>query len=138
MILQRINWHPSRGEIRYFAVTLAIAAILLAVLALAVKGIIPALWLGGVGLALALACFLMRTTLGKWVYLFWMAVTFGLAIVISPIVIGAIFYLILTPIGIIARIFGKDDLRLKQPQNAATYLVDIENPPDRDSFHRQF
>lgn len=138
MILQRINWHPSRGEVRYFAVTLAIAATLLAVLALAAKGIIPALWVGGIGLILAALSFLTAATFGKWVYLLWMGITFILSIVVSPIVIGVIFYLILTPIGIISRLLGKDDLRLKQPSDAASYLVDVENPPDRDSFHRQF
>lgn len=138
MILQRINWHPSRGEVRYFAITLALLATLSAVVALALKGIIPALWVGGIGLVLALACFLMTAALGKWVYLLWMGVTFVIAVVISPIVIGAIFYLILTPIGILARLFGKDELRLKQPRDVISYFVDVESAPDRDSFHRQF
>ncbi len=138
MILQRINWRPSRGEVRYFAITLAIAATLLAVLALAVRGIIPALWVGGIGLALALASFLMTATLGKWAYLLWMGVTFILAVVISPVVIGVIFYLILTAIGIIARLIGRDELRLKRSKDADSYFIDVESNPDRESFHRQF
>lgn len=58
--------------------------------------------------------------------------------VVSPIVLGIIFFGILTPVGFVGRLMGRDPLRLKRGA-AATYWVDREMPsPDAASFKNQF
>ena len=57
---------------------------------------------------------------------------FGLLLgrIISPIVMGLIFFLVVTPIGLIMRIFGKDLLNLKFNKNQS-YWIEKNGPESR-------
>ena len=54
---------------------------------------------------------------------------FGLLLgrLISPIIMGIIFFFVVTPIGLILRIFGKDVLNLKK-NNAKSYWIKKNGP----------
>ena len=54
---------------------------------------------------------------------------FGLLLgrLISPIIMGTIFFFVVTPIGLILRIFGKDVLNLKK-NNAKSYWIKKNGP----------
>ena len=59
-------------------------------------------------------------TISIWLpsYLFplnklWMQFGFMLGMIISPIVMALIFFLMFTPIGVVMRLFGRDELSLK-------------------------
>jgi hypothetical protein len=58
--------------------------------------------------------------------------------IVSPIVLGAIFFLILTPVALVTRLFGRDELRLKR-KAATSYWIDRtnENSP-AETFKNQF
>ena len=43
--------------------------------------------------------------------------------IVSPLVMGVIFFLVVSPIGIIMRIFRKDLLRLKVNKSAKSYWI---------------
>jgi len=75
----------------------------------------------------------------KWIYIAWMSVALGLGFVMAHVILTSLFYLMMTPMGLIARVFGKDFLRLKLDRAAATYWI----PRDRKSrspaeYERQF
>ena len=53
----------------------------------------------------------------------WMKFGMYLGIFISPIVMGFVFFLVVTPIGLIMKIFGKDLLNLKKNQKTTYWLV---------------
>ena len=55
--------------------------------------------------------------------------------IISPIIMGIIFFLVVTPIGLVMRIFGKDLLRLKK-DNSNTYW--INRPNSESNLKNQF
>ena len=58
--------------------------------------------------------------------------------VVSPIVVGALFFLLITPTALVTRLFGRDPLRLKR-QDVDSYWIDREPPgPQLDSFKHQF
>jgi len=58
--------------------------------------------------------------------------------VISPIVLGVMFFVLITPIAVIARIFGRDELKIKK-LFVQSYWVDRLPPaPRSDSFKNQF
>tara|TARA_B100000886_G_scaffold57849_1_gene35571 strand:- start:127 stop:510 length:384 start_codon:yes stop_codon:yes gene_type:complete len=50
--------------------------------------------------------------------------------VISPLVMGMIFFFVVTPIGLIMRIFGKDVLNLKYNSNK-TYWIEKTGPKSK-------
>jgi hypothetical protein len=64
---------------------------------------------------------------------------FGLLLgrIVSPIVMALIFYVAVTPTGLIMKLFGKDILCLRFDQNAGTYWIARENEPET-SMKNQF
>ena len=59
--------------------------------------------------------------------------------VISPVVLGLLFYLCIAPIGLLMRACGKDPLRLKRDAKMASYWIAREPPgPSGDSLKNQF
>jgi hypothetical protein len=59
--------------------------------------------------------------------------------VVSPIALGILFYGILTPLGVIIRLSGKDPLHLKLDPHADSYWIARKPPgPAPDSMINQF
>ncbi len=50
--------------------------------------------------------------------------------IVSPIIMGIIFFLVVTPIGLIMRLFGKDVLNLKYNNNKS-YWIEINGPKSK-------
>jgi hypothetical protein len=62
---------------------------------------------------------------------------FGLLLhkIVSPIVLGIMFFVVITPMGVVMRLFGKDPLRLRIDRGASTYWIGRTPPgPPADSF----
>ena len=58
--------------------------------------------------------------------------------VVSPIVLGIIFFVILTPVAIAGRLFGRDELRIKRNAVQSYWIDRVPPGPDGDSFKNQF
>ncbi len=68
----------------------------------------------------------------------WMKLGVLLGRLVNPLVIGAIFFLVLTPVGLLMRFAGRDELRLL-PQQRETHWRTREKPErDQTSFKNQF
>ncbi len=68
----------------------------------------------------------------------WFYLGKGLGKIVSPIVLGIIFFGILTPISVVTRLFGRDELRLKR-RAVNSYWIDRAPPgPTAQSFGNQF
>ena len=50
--------------------------------------------------------------------------------IMSPVIMGIIFFLVVTPIGLLMRLFGKDILNLKF-NNKATYWIETNGPKSK-------
>ena len=50
--------------------------------------------------------------------------------IVSPIIMGVIFFLVVTPTSILLKIFGKDVLKLKY-NNSKTYWLDKNEPKSK-------
>lgn len=69
----------------------------------------------------------------------WMRFGMLLHKIVSPLVLGIMFFGVITPMGIVMRLMGKDLLRLSADPNAPTYWVRRTPPgPAADSFKHQF
>ncbi|NIO41290.1 MAG: hypothetical protein GTO41_14600 [Burkholderiales bacterium] len=65
---------------------------------------------------------------------------FGLLLgrIVSPLVLAVLFFLVITPVALLTRLFGRDELRLKR-RDKSTYWISREPPgPDRQSFKNQY
>ena len=68
--------------------------------------------------------------------LIWMKFGELLGKIISPIVMGIVFFLVVTPIGIIMRLMGKNLLGLKKNNNKKSYWMKKDNY--KTSMKKQF
>ena len=59
--------------------------------------------------------------------------------IVSPIVLGLMFYVVLTPIGIAMRLFGRDEMRRRWNRDAKSYWIARDPPgPAPGSLDNQF
>ena len=68
----------------------------------------------------------------------WMFIGYIIGLIISPIVLGLIFFFFITPIALIFKIFGRDELKIKK-NNLQTYWLNRKNIElSTKSFNDQF
>jgi Saxitoxin biosynthesis operon protein SxtJ len=137
MALIKINDNPTTRELRQFAgiwfpvFWLIVAAVLArsgsprAAITAAVVGIV----VGAIGLA--------RPRFIHPIYLIWMYLAYPIGFVVSHLLLGVIFYLVLTPVGLLMKIFGYDPLQ-RRLGTAATYWVRAEPATNKNQYFRQF
>ena len=68
---------------------------------------------------------------------YWMRLGQLLGMVVSPVVLGVIFFGIFTPIAISMRLFGRDELRIKLMRSPSYWITGI-NLRRSGSFYQQF
>ena len=68
----------------------------------------------------------------------WFMLGLALGKIVSPIVLGIIFFGLITPIALIAKLLGRDELKLKRPKKSSYWSEPIGSNSDADSFKNQF
>jgi Saxitoxin biosynthesis operon protein SxtJ len=69
----------------------------------------------------------------------WLCVGLLLQRIVSPVVLGMLFFLTVTPIGLLMRLTGKNPLHLGFDREAQSYWIDRRPPgPAPDTMPRQF
>jgi hypothetical protein len=94
------------------------------------------IWLviSGIFLAFALLFPVVLTPLNKM----WFALGLLLGKVVSPIVLGILFFIVITPVAMVTRLFGRDVLLIKK-RSVSSYWIDRTPPgPRPESFKDQF
>ncbi len=96
---------------------------------------IALLAVGGILVALALAAPGLLSSVNKA----WMSLGLLLSKIVTPLVMGLIFYTTVTPIGLILRALGKDLLNVRKDSAAKSYWV-VRNPPgpEPETMKNQF
>ena len=67
----------------------------------------------------------------------WMRFGFLLGMIVSPIILGIIFFGLFTPIAILMRLSGRDELRLRFSHKVSHWITRSE-PIKSESFKHQF
>ena len=143
MSLIEINWRPGRKELRIFGLSFLGAFAFLGALFYFAPP--PAWWkadptvgvtLWIVGAATGILG-LTGSRIALPVYWAWMGLSFVLGSVMSRLVMAFVFFGVITPIGLLMRLVGRDPLRLRKPQ-VESYWVDLGRPDDISSYERQF
>jgi hypothetical protein len=74
----------------------------------------------------------------KPIYWIWMIFATILGWIMTRVILSLLFYVILTPIGLILRMFGKQFLELKYNNNLNTYWNYRESQTQYNNFEKQF
>ena len=93
------------------------------------------LWVAaGVALVVALA----RPSSLRWLYVGLMVVTWPIGWVLSHLVLGLIYYAVITPAGLLLRVLGKDPLRKRGSPDVPSYWRPRRPPADVERYFRQY
>ena len=135
----KINWNPGEKMLRQFGWISLAGFGLLASIAWFKFGNQPvAITLGGLAVV-APVIGMIQPRLLKPLYLGLSLITFPIGIVVSNLVLLLIFLLVFTPLALIFRLFGRDELRLRLDRAAPTYWRKYD-PERRNpaSYYRPF
>ncbi|MBT8099844.1 MAG: sxtJ [Gammaproteobacteria bacterium] len=71
------------------------------------------------------------------VYYWWMRLALLLSKITTPIILGIVFFLVLTPMGLIMRLFGNDPMRRAQRDDTETYRI-ASSKTDKERLEKPF
>jgi hypothetical protein len=132
----RVEPHSGSSN-RSFGVVFAAVFAVIGVLPLLSQGALR-LWALAVAGAFLAAAIVVPTILGplsrQWA-------NFGLLLhaVVSPMILGVMYFLVITPTGLLMRVLGKDPLRLRRDRPADSYWIERRPPgPHPETFRNQF
>ncbi|MFT5443101.1 MAG: hypothetical protein ACI8W3_002147 [Myxococcota bacterium] len=72
------------------------------------------------------------------VYVGLTVLSYPIGYVVSHVIMGALFFGMITPMGVVMRMFGRDPLERKLDPEATTYWRDCRPPREKESYFRQF
>ena len=137
MALAEINWKPSARELRTFGVTMLVGFALIGGFFFwrDLRTVACVLW--GIGAAAGVLG-LTGTKAAMVVYLPWMGIALVMGNIMSRLILGIVYYLLITPMALCMRLFGRDKLHLKR-RDGDTYWTDMAAPPTEvRAYERQF
>lgn len=130
-----VNPHDVKQN-RKFGYTVSIALLVLAAFHIFIKHH-AAWWVGFTIAIILLVCALVKPSLLNLLRLIWDKIGHILGIINTYILLTVFYFLILTPLGIIMRLFGKDILKVKQSAKLNSYW-DISVQKADSSMKNQF
>jgi hypothetical protein len=134
----KINDNPSTRELRQFAgiwfplFWVIIGSFIYA--AGARSGALAAIGAGAIAGAIGVA----RPRFIHPIYLLWMYAAYPIGFVVSHLLLGAIFYLLVTPVGLLMKLIGYDALRRRLRTGEPSYWVRTDMATDKKQYFRQF
>jgi Saxitoxin biosynthesis operon protein SxtJ len=134
---QHVKWQPDARELRRFAIAMLVGFFVLGALsAWRAKGIgTGSVVLWSIGVTLAIAAFVPK--LGRIAYLAVYLPTSIIGYVVSNVMLALMFFLVITPLGIVMKLMGKDLLQQRRP-NRTTQWTPVKETKNEDSYYRQF
>lgn len=139
MLLVEINWNPEYKELRKFGIVSLIASAIIALILFLLKGI-GLQWqaiICGAGLLIFISSIIsFKTT--RIIYLGLILLTMPIGLVVSFMLLSFFYFLLLTPLGLIFRLIGRDALCRKFDSIKDSYWVPRRPPESIDRYFHQF
>ena len=126
------------GSERSFGLVFAAVFLALALYGFFVKGASSSIYFLGISITFLVLALIVPKVL-KPLNLIWFK--FGLLLhkIVNPLVMGFLFYIVITPTALIMSVLGKDPLRLKRRPEAKSYWIERTPPgPAAESLKKQF
>ena len=139
MALIDVNWKPGAKELRQFAALFLIFGVGAGTAIHFFKDwpalVSQILWIAGPVVGIAGLIF---PTLVRPVYVVMMAVTLPIGMVVSTVLMIVIYYLVLTPIGLLMRVFKYDPMHRRFDLAAKTYWIERPKQIAASRYFRQY
>jgi len=139
----KLNWKPTPKQLRQFGVVFLTGFVVI--------GLVKYFWpfsrfitqdhtvgltsilIGVIGGGIALT----GTRIALPLYYLWMGIAFVIGNIMSRVIIVVIYYGVVTPLGLVGRLIGRDRLQLKKP-DTDSYWQGISLPKEAEKYERQF
>ncbi|MBI5210979.1 MAG: hypothetical protein HY927_13500 [Elusimicrobia bacterium] len=132
----RIDWNPRAEALRGFGAAVVVFAVLVGTYAFWKERYVLKIVAAAIAAAGILTAALPEAV-GRPFHKAWMAVAFVMGTVVSQAVLALIYYVLLTPTGLILRLFGRDALRLKRGPGPS-YWTNLAPMEDKERLERLF
>jgi hypothetical protein len=135
----QINKNPSKRQLQLFAALgfpgFSIVVALLLIFRLDQPRIAVLLLVAA--LAISILGFL-NTRFMRLVYLAMIYATYPIGFVMSHVLLGVVYFVVITLIGALMRLLGKDPMNRNLDPSVGTYWIDKEPDSDTDRYFRQY
>jgi saxitoxin biosynthesis operon SxtJ-like protein len=118
--MMQVNWDPSPRDLRAFSALWLGFFGFLGYLAGHGGSARAAIVLWVVGASAGLTG-LIRPSLVRLLYVTWMGVTYPIGFVVSNLLLAMVFYLVITPVGLLMRLGGRDPMTRRFDRSAGSY-----------------
>ncbi len=134
-----VNWNPDRKDLNGFRLISVVATLIIATLlyalkhvdirwCLAIAGAGGFIWLSG----------LVSLRLTRYIYVAMMAITLPIGFVVSLVLMGAVYFGLITPTGLVFRLIGRDILGRRFDPAARSYWVKHQQPGNVERYFQRF
>jgi len=131
-----MSGQPSQKELRQFGLLVGGVFLVISLWSLVFRGAPLRQWALGVGVGLVVCGAVMPQSL-KHVFMAWVKAGHVLGAINTRIILGVIYYGLITPMALVMRLMGKDAMHRKLVREATTYRV-IRHPRPRYHMRNQF
>lgn len=139
MALAEVNWNPSTRDLKQFGTIWLPALLTLVGGAVSyyaqMTGLSVAIW--AIALAAGVTGFLAPRMI-RPVFVGMMCLTFPIGWVVSHVIFLTVFYLVVTPIGLLMKLAGRDAMERTLDPSADTYWHPYEQETNYARYLRQF
>ena len=138
MALLEINRNPSRRDLAWFgAVLLLFFAVVGGVVGRTLASDVArnVLWGAGAGLALV---YYSVPALRRPMFVGWMYAAYPIGLLVSHLLLGLVYFGVVTPIGLLMRAVGHDPMARRFDRSASTYWIARKQARDVRRYFRQF
>ncbi len=138
MAVLEINKDPSRRDLRWFGLLLPLFVAVVGALVWRRTGSLTpatATWVIGGTLC---AVFALWPASRRPLYVGWMYAVYPIGWTVSHVLLGIVYFLVLTPIGLLMRMLGRDPMERRIDRTASSYWVRHDQSDRVDRYLRQF
>ena len=139
MSLVNVNWNPTRRDLNGFRLISVVATVLIAALLYWVKHV-DARWCMAIvaaGAFIGLSGF-VSLKLTWCIYVALVAITLPIGFVISLVLMTVFYFGLITPLGFVFRLIGRDALRRRFDPRASSYWIPHQQPTRMERYFQQF
>ena len=139
MALLEVNWKPTSRELRQFAlIWFPLACLMIGLMIWRATGsfawgAVPV----GVALILAPIAF-WNLAFARRLFVGWMIAVYPLGWTISHLLMATIYFLLITPMGLLMRLFSRDSMGTKFDETRESYWTEHQSPKNKQQYFRQY
>ena len=138
MALLEINRTPSRRDLAWFGAVLFLFFVVIGAMigrALSSDVVRNVAWSAGAILALV---YYAVPGLRRAMFVGWMYAAYPIGYVVSHVLLGLVYFGVVTPIGLLMRAIGHDPMTRRFDRSAPTYWIERQQVSDVKRYFRQF